>query len=435
MSVAGEAKYYPQITASAEGLPQMLASNRDARPLPSSLRHSSVANTNGNQNASGRLSFQIPANRASVIKPGSAFVVFDITVTGTDTNNVYFHNCGTGASCFRKVSVQIQNQVVELLDNYHIASAMNMFHNMASGYSQNDRIVYGGLGEATGTDGTAIVLGAGATAGPQQIVPLMLGSFNAEQGIPLYLINSPILVDIELNAIVDAIYAKTDNNAGAGTLPTALLISNAYLCYEEIALDQSFVAQVKQSMLAGQQFSMPIRQITTVQTTSAVLATQVFGVNYSSLNWVAFTTRDASTGTTKCLFEAGDGLTKFNVYLDSRLVNNYPIDSVVKAYAELNKALGKPFDASVNSHPIKSALPAGALASDMTPALYRTDYFFGAVNCRRFLDANLSMCGSPVQTIQIEATFSANQGTVAFVLFCYDSVLLIDANGAVQLLK
>jgi hypothetical protein len=446
MSVAGELKHYPQITASAEGLPQMLASNRDARPLPSSLRHASVANTNGSQNASGRLSFQIPAGRSSVIKPGSVHVVFDLIVSGlTDTNGVYFHNCGSGASMFRKVSLQVQNQVVELIDNYHILSALNMFHNMSASYVDNDRIIYGGTGEVTGTQGTAMIAGVAGgysanTAGlTNVIVPLLLGAFNGEQGLPLYLVNSPLLVDVELNPIVDAIYSKLADNSGAGTAPSGYTISNAFLCYEEIALDQSFVNQVKSSMAAGQQFSMPVRQNTLIQTTNSAIQSQVFGVNYSSLNFVAFTNRAASTAGTRCLY-TGTGLNKCNVYLDGRLLNNYPIDSIRKSYLELNKALGKPFDSSVASAPIRgSASFPTALGSNMTldspgtAGNYATTFYWGGVDTRRFHDVNLSMTGSPVQTLQLEiATFA--QANV-FVVMNYDSVLLIDANGAVQLLK
>lgn len=433
MSVAGEFKVYPQITASSEGLPQCLASNRDARPLPSSLRHASVANTNGSQNASGRLSFQLAAARSSVIKPGSVHVVFDLSVTGTNTDAVYFHNCGTPASLFRKVSIQIQNQVVELADSYHILSALNMYHNMSPAYVDNDRIILGGTGETTGTNGSGILVTGGAATLTSAIVPLMLGAFNAEQGLPLYLIQSPVLVDIELNPIIDAIYSKSANNAGAGTLPTAYTISNAFLCYEEVALDQSFVNQVKQSMAQGQQFSMPIRQNTLIQTTNSAIATQVFGVNYSSLNFVAFTNRAASTGTARCDY-TGAGLNRFNVYLDSRLINNYQVDTARKVYQELNKALGKPFDASVCSAVIRGSdsYPT-ALGANMSLSSYNTNYFFGAMDCRRFQDVNLSMCGSPVQTLQLEIQ-GLGQANV-FLIMNYDSVLLIDAIGAVQLLK
>jgi hypothetical protein len=413
-----------------------------------------VVSTTSAQNPSGRISFQVPMNKPTMYLPNQWYLMFDLSITGTNTNYVFF-NAGRDASALiRKITVSIGGVVVETIDHYHHLYASLMNHTASFGFRNNDLKVLSAAGAPEGLTadnlraciGQAEVAG-GVVAQNNLIVPLMVGCLNSKNGIPAFLLNAPMVIDIELNPINECLLAATNASPPvAGTAPTNYTVSNTKLMFNEVVLDDAFVNRVRSDMSAGKVYQITHSTWLNTQIAGSATISQLYGVNFASLNGVFWNAKPAASATAYVPYKAGDVsataaniaglLTKFDVYLDGRRVLQHDCNNTQEAYSNLQRSLGILWD---NQYAACKLVPRGASSAVGDNVFDRLDYasfsFWAGQSTRRYLDYDLSFEGSACQTIQIDVNRTHAAGDLIQFYFNYDQVISIDVNGQVQVNK
>ena len=456
---------YSSAVAMNEVLPQAVVSAKDPRPLASSVRGGFVVSTSSDQGASGRVSFQVPMNKPSVYLPGQWYLKFNLAITGTNDNHVFFNASRDASALIRKITITLGGVVVETIDQYHHLVAQMENHTAAHGFRNNDLRILAGAGatEATTANNLFTCIGNALVAGntvsqSNLILPLMVGFLNARQGIPSYLLNAPMVIDIELNPIAAALVATTNADPPvAGTAPTAYTVSNARLYYQEAVLDDAFVNRVRADM-AGKNFQIVHSTWLNTQLAASAAISQIYGVNYASLNGVFFNTMKAEAATALTSYKSGaDGaaafpfanvyteaqaitnqISKFDVYLDGRKLNQHDIDSNIECFAHLQRTLGILWDSQYASSQLQPLTGGGTIQNNvqyLTKRAYGGFAFWASQNCRRYLDSDMSFSGSSVQTVQIDINRTHTASDLLNIYFNYDQVVSIDGMGMVSVNK
>lgn len=446
-----------------EVLPQSLLPSKAPRPIASSVRGGMVVSTSGSQSASGRVSFQVAMNKPTVLLPNQWYLMFDLAVTGTNDNHIFFNASRDASALIRKITITIGGVVVETLDFYHNLVACVEAHTASQGFRNNDLRVLSRamVTEATTANNLLQSIGGALVAGgtiseAKFIVPIMSGLLNASSGLPAYLLNAPMVIDIELNTIAGALFATTNADPPvAGTAPSAYTVSNAQLYYQEVVLDDSFVQRVKADMIQGQKaFQIYHSTWLNTQQSASTASSLVYGLNYASLNAVFWNTHGAESATALKAYKSGaDGsaafpyatsytlaqnitnqCSKFDVYLDGRRLLQHDCNSNQECYANLQRALGILWDSQYASSTL-----TGNSNQNNEPYMGRNQYggkaFWAGQSCRRFLDLDISFEGSSCQTCQIDIARTNTAGDLLNIYFNYDQVVSIDAMGMVSVNK
>jgi hypothetical protein len=249
------------------------------------------------------------------------------------------------------------------------------------------------------------------------VVPVICPLFNADKALPLFLLNSPLLVQFDLNSAASAF-----KNAGGEILN--FTVSSAQLVYEIVQPDMNFVSMIKAGMLpsaenpSGNVYQLNIRDFMTLVTASSATLNYQIGANLSSVNAVAYaqlTNAPAQNADTRLV---KNGQTNFKLALDGRVVNNFSLDNEPQIFAEMNRAFGNMFDSNITSN--------------CSAADYSSDNFVGGVSCRRVSDV-MAMTGTPCQNINLQLD-SAGGNFNTYVVVLYDQILTIDATGTPNLI-
>jgi hypothetical protein len=419
------------IAAAQDAVPLGLGSSTLQKPIPSNVKTVAIVSSNGTQSANGMLSFTIPTGAgAGYCKSGSMYLRAKVTQVGgaAGTGAITWGFKGplhSAANIVRTCSIFVGGALVDQIQNYGLCHDMQLSHCTNNNFLSSDAAIM----QASSVDKCAFAVdAAGSTR--DVAIPIISSVFNSQKHMPLFLLNSPVLIQIDLETLFNAII--TTSTAGS-TEPSNYTVSEAMLVFENISVDESYKESVKMAMNEGRLYQLNLQQWQNakVQKGAAATLTYNFGLNTSSTNGLfwAISQDPATQGAERLFLSRGvDATCDFRVLLDGIQVENQQLNSVPVIYAELQKALGNLLD------PTQSFAAPGATV-DATITNYTTKAFTGAVNFRRF-NEQMAMTGLPCQNLQFTLTTATNNANdIVYVFVLYESILTIDASGAVVLIR
>lgn len=413
-SIGADIRYV--LPASYDSVPQAFQSNKSAKPIPCVLQTVNVPALTSSASASGTSIVQLPCGSSAGIML-NPYLRFDIVLVGGDgTTDVSFKGATKSATaCINNISTYINSMQIDNQQNADHIYDQVFSHGTSNDWVRQDASILQSSGVSRADVGAAYNLGT-------QCVPL-LGLLGSQQGIPLYLFNGTLQINITWNAIGRALFV-------GGTAPTGFTISNVQLIYDRIAIEQAFADKVKMDMMAGAKYVLGYTnfQNTALAVTAASNNTLQYGLNVSSLRAVVSDMVANPSLITDAGLSVSNTLTQFQVSLDGRLVNNnvlsatqYPI-----VFAELQKCYSRLFDASVTDYT--------SLSADGATNTFLTTAFAVGVSTTRCNEA-LAFAGSPVSVASLAVNLSAGAAATMFVTFISDYQLLVDASGSVEIVR
>lgn len=393
------------LAAAQTDLPPSFGSSTLPRPIPSSVQLQNIVSQSGDQNSGGMISFQIPtgASASGYLKNNSVYLRCRITLNGTPAAGASFNYQSQSASAIiNKMTCTINGVVVSQINNYHLLHEMLITHTTTAGYYNFDNsILQQGL--------TNCFDPPAANASVDVVIPLICPLFTASKAVPLFLLNSPIQVNLDLN---------NTNTAFRHTSATGFTVSRAQLVYELVNVDSNYIQDVKAVLASGNAYQMNLNDFYSANAANQATLNYQMGGNWSSVRGVLYTITAAPTGAALTSL-TNDTQTDFKLFIDGRQAHNFTIDNAAVQFAEVNRALGNMFD------PV--------ITSNCTAANYLTSKYAGGICLNRVSDV-MSMTGSPAQNVQFVIQNAGSAGSVYFYLL-YDQILTIDANGAILLIK
>jgi hypothetical protein len=247
-------------------------------------------------------------------------------------------------------------------------------------------------------------------------------------------------VELLFNSIADAFVVDT-------IAISNYVISNAEICYEEIAVSPELKQSIMNRLQGGAMWKQYMDSVYSIQTAALQNDSYNIGVGVTSCKGVIGVDRNPSAigvGFT------GDfmlnGFNNIQVRYDGKLINNYDITTDASAFAELNRSLHSMYDSNITSCLSNDA----SAASGNNPwSDYVVSKFAWGVSSQAVNDSTVGFSGSAVQMITVQhynntaanaaafayvnEAFVASRQRVYFVV--YDEVLLIDSNGVCSLMR
>jgi hypothetical protein len=407
-TVGSDATYI--LPASYDSVPQAFMSNKSAKPIPCSLQTVNIPALTATANASGTSIIQLPCGSSAGIML-NPYIRFDVLLAGGGGDAVYTFKGATksATSLINRLSTYINSVQVDNIQNADQVYDLLFSHSTSNDWITHDAqiLMYSGITSA-----------AAAPALRTVVMPL-IGALGTQQGVPLFALNGTLQVQLDYNSLARAVYQS------GGTALTGFAISNVQLVYDKISVEQMFVDKVKSDMAQGRKYVLGYTNFQSTTLTPGLSAFFNYGLNVSSLRAVA--AQQILTSNLTTIGETGvsvvNGLTQFQVSLDGRLVNSNTLNASVSpalVFAELNKCFSRLFDASITDV--------------STGATYATTSFAVGVSAQRCNEA-LAFAGSPVSVVGINVNAADNATHTMFLSFISDYQLLIDASGAVEIVR
>lgn len=414
--VGNDTKYF--LPASRDSIPEAFCSNKNPKPIPSSVQCVNVPALTGTANPSGTSIIQIPCGSSAGIMC-NPYLRFTLTTTApiAATNNQQFKgSVGACTALFNRLSTYVNSTQIDNIQNADAVYDLLFAHSSSNDWLTHDAQIELGAGVTVAMGGAAVT-----DFTRTYCVPL-IGLLGSSQAFPLYLVNGTVQVQIDYNSIARSYYMSGAN----ATAPTNFAISSVQLVYDRIQPEQAFIDSVRQSMMAsGSKFVYGYTNYqNSTLNTNAGQQTLNYGLNVSSLRALVsnqILTADLASATANGL-SVNNGLSQYIVSLDGRLVNNNVLDSAnatAIVFAELNKCFGRLFDATISD--------------SSTSATYLTNNFAVGVSCQR-TNENLAFSGSPVSIVGLQVTTTAALYTL-YNTFISDYQMLIDISGAVEIVR
>ena len=417
------------ISAAHDDIPSILQSSDLPKPIPTNHKLIAISSQNGNQSASGMNIFQIATGAsAGCVKPNSVYIKAKIVPTGGTTGHTWAFNGPTksASSLINRLSILVSNQMVEQINFYDKLHDLLLLHGANANYYNNDSFLLEhtqGIGSANAAN-----LPIDAVSSIDVVIPLISGLFSGAKACPLYLLQSPINVQVDWNTVTAGIVCADASG------PTGFTIQNPQLVYEIVQPDDQYVQGVRAMMAEGRLFQLNLTSFMNLQTASTATLAYNIGANLSSIKgalWTEYTNSPAQT--TNTLFTS-NGLSNGRLFLDGVQVNNYNIDTFPTMHCELARCLHNMFDSTLTS---------------VDPSAYHSSSFACGINCNKFNNEAMAMTGTSAQQVQVYlehngspivagsaatiTTFSANNNTLISLI--YDAVVVIDVAGSVSLVK
>jgi hypothetical protein len=263
-----------------------------------------------------------------------------------------------------------------------------------------------------------------------------LGLLGSQSAFPLFLVNGTLQIQVDFQSNIAAIV-----NADANCAITDIKFSEVQLVYDKISCEQAFVDSVRADMMKGNKFVFGYTnyQLTSVSNLASANATFNYGLNVSSLRGIVMAQYDTDAipkAATASPSIAND-LTAFQVSLDGRQISNVNHNLSLRpavAFAELQKCMGRLFDASISELSGAIAVSVGAAVvntADQNP--YNTARFAIGASAQR-VNEGLAFSGTPCSVASIQYTQGATAVT-SFLIFISDQQLLVTADGSVELVR
>lgn len=419
-------KSYPVSVANSD-VPSAWMSSNEPRVAGATKKILSIASQNGSQTSGGQLSFILPSNMgAGMLASGSAYLKFTVTVAQAGGTAWAFRQYGSGSSVINRATLLCSGAITEQILNYNKLYASLMLHASNPSFVQaDDKINQFTLPGAFSTTLTSTVC-----------VPILLGSFNSKQHLPLFLLNSAQL-NIDLDTVVNAITASVND-------VTEYTVSAATLVCEQICPDHAFEQGIKQ-MLGQRLFQMPINTFYNVRVGMGNGSiTQNIGLNCSSLRCVLWNTdTDAAQGAPgryASHFTDG-GQTSCRLYLDGQLVFNGNLTDSPQQFLEMNRALNTMWDSDRVSVGVAANTAGVAVANDftyaaLTRATYNAGAYLGGLSTQKSNESGFSFQGIPVNSGVLEFVGTGGNAVGTFYIYCgLQQIVAIDSQGNASLIR
>lgn len=429
-TVGSDAKYI--LPASQDAIPEAFRSNRMAKPIPCSVQTVNIPALSGDAQASGTSILQVPCGASAGIMM-NPYLRFSLkyTSTGAAANSGFYFKGAvrSAASLINRLSTYVNSVQVDNIQNFDQVADTLFAHSTSNDWITHDATLMLGAN-------VPHYLTTASLASPTYTycVPL-IGLLGSQQALPLYLINGQLQVQIDWNALSRQ-YAMVDANDAAISAST---FSNIQLVYDRVQPEQAFIDRVRSQMAAGQKYVYGYTnyQNTTLATINGQ-STLNFGLNVSSLRGVlasqVLTANLSAVSSASAGRSVSNDLSQFIVTLDGRLINSLTLNALSSpalVFAELQKANGRIFDASITDVTVSTAGVAGTGA--VGGGTFLTQNFAVGVSAQR-VNEGLAFSGSPVSICSIQVTTGADAHTM-FVTFVSDYQMLIDDAGAIELVR
>lgn len=410
--VSGSKTYDYGIHAARPDVPPSLSSSSLPRPINSQVQIVSLSSASGAQQASGLMTFQIPTGpSAGYLKNNSLYLKARVRLNNAaalTANASFALNSKSGSAIVNRLTVSIGGVQISQVNNYQYLHEILLVHTTSRNYYTNDSAILQYTGDAA-----AFPNGAAANAFVDIVIPLICPLWNANKSVPLFLIDSPIKVDIDLNTVANALRTT------AAADFTNYTVDNAQLVYEQLQVDADFVNEVKMAMMQGSLYQLNLNDFLTLTTSSSASLNYQIGASYSSVRGVVYTQVKNAPAVNADTVLFKNGQTNCRVYMDGRQLNNFNLDNDAQIFCEMQRCFGIMFD------------------SNITTATSKADYlaldFAAGVSSNKVSD-QMAMTGTKVQNInlQLDSTGGANN---TYIVVLHDKVLTIDGMGKCQLVQ
>jgi hypothetical protein len=416
------------LSAGNSDVPPSLSSSPYPRPVSCVKQIVSIASTSADQQAGGLVSFAIPTGMGSgaYLVNNSVYLNCRITLN-TSANYTSGNDTGfalpsqSASAIINRLTLSIGSQQVCQINQYHLLHEILLTHTTNRNYYIDDSCIL----QYTTNSKTFL---SGTTAGYNSpyvdvVIPLICPLWQ-ERSVPLFLLNAPILLQLDLNTKDNALYGATATDTALG-----FKVSNAQLVYETLQMSPEYVNEIKMAMSKGLLYQINMTDYMTLTTASSAYLNYLIGCNLSSVKGVIYTQVTNSPASNVVTTLASNTQTNFRLYLDGRQINNFNLSSDAQIFCEFQRCLGNMFDSNITSY-----IGTDAQAGNTSRPFYRSSYFAGGVSCSRINDNGYCMTGSPCQSINFVLE-SAGGSKNVYIVVVYEDILTIDVNGNVQLIK
>lgn len=439
-TIGSDAKYI--LPASQDQVPEAFRSNRSAKPIPCSLQTVNIPSLSGSQSLGGSSVIQIPcgASAGIMMNPYIRFTVQFSSAAGVANSSFYFKGASRAATaCINRLSTYVNSVQVDNLQN-----AWAIYDALFQHSTSNDWLTHDGtMMVGAGVQYYQPAAGATSSQAYTFCVPL-LGLLGSQQSMPLYLINGTLQLQLDWASAVNACYTSGANDP----IWTGAAFSNVQLVFDRIQPEQAFVDKVRSDMMAGHKYVYGYTNYaTTFLNIGAGGANNNlnYGLNVSSLRGVVATQyQTANLASSADAPAISNNLSNFQLSVDGRLINTVVLDSVntpALVFAELQKTMGRVFDASITDTAVNTATAAQASAQgNSSGGTFLLQSFAVGVSAQR-VNEGLAFSGTPcsVAALQIITNATTNNITsvasTMYVMFISDFQLLIDATGSVEIVR
>ena len=440
-------KNYGSANSMEPGVPESLVSALDQKMIPSTTTIKQITTQSGSQTSGGQMLFQIPTGSGQgYLKSGSAYLKCTITVTATGVANNYWAfanglnasggqaiNAGLGggsaSSIINRMNVSCGGVLMNSIQNYNVLHDVILNHCTSREYKLSDSAIFEGSGQQFSMAASDL---ASSKTGVF-CIPIMVPCMNDEQSLPLFLMNSPIVIEILFNSLAQSIVSI---NGTAGVAVSEYTVSTASIVYENLNVSSDFEMAVKMKLQQGAVWSMSTDDFYNLSVAPTATLNYNIGLNLSSVKGILWTAlRTPVAGEYSGYID--DTQTDAKLYLDGRLINQFTaLGSYSQMYMEFQRAIGGMFDYVTTScnYGLVPATTDTHGAITVSYGTYQNATYCGGIACNRSSDGGFAFTGTPCQTINFTRDAGATPGTV-YLMVMYSQMLMIDASGAVSIVR
>jgi len=435
-TIGSSAQYI--LPASYDSVPEAFRSNKSAKPIPCSLQTVNLPSLSGDQVLGGSSIIQVPCG-SSAGYMANPYLRFSITLNGPKAglkkDGVYsFKGMSKAATaCINRYSTFVNSQQVDNLQNAWALYDLLLSHSTSQPWLDNDGalMLQAGVVNTISADRTA------DDAPAVHVCVPLLGLLGSQSAMPLFLINGTLQIQVDWQSNIGAVVF-----GDANAVFTGMSVKNVQLVYDKISCEQAFVDSVRADMMKGNKFVFGYTnyQLTSLANAAAGPATFNYGLNVSSLRGIVMTQyATAGLGTqTTALNSIGNGLTNFQVSLDGRQISNVAHNVTTQpatSFAELQKCMGRLFDASISER--SGALTFAVGAADTVATLSALQPYvatrFAIGSSAQRINEGLAFSGTACSVASVQYDIAG--ASTCFVHFISDQQVLVTADGSVELVR
>lgn len=431
------------LPASYDSVPEAFRSNKSAKPIPCSLQTVNLPSLSGNQGLGGSSIIQVPCG-ASAGYMANPYLRFTIQLTGPQAglkkDGTYQFKGATKSAtqCINRYATFVNSQQV---DNFQNASAlydMLLAHSTSQPWLTNDGNLMMGAGNVYTLSALRTVDNLPAL---HVCVPL-LGLLGSQSAVPLFLINGTLQIQVDFQSAIGSFIAVDGTNIAAAAI-TGCTFSEVQLVYDKISCEQAFVDSVRADMMKGNKFVFGYTnyQLTSLANSASASATFNYGLNVSSLRAIVMTQYETANLSSAVALtpSIANSITVFQVSLDGRQISNVNHDVLLRpaaSFAELQKCMGRLFDASISeiSGDLSATVTVDATQQQTSAQNeYNISRFAIGASALR-VNEGLAFSGTPCSVASIQYT-QGSTAVTSFLVFISDQQILVDEAGNVSLIR
>ena len=425
----------------------------------SSLRYIPTSSGSNITQSSSAL-FILPQELRSFVRPGSVYLKGAITVTGTlgggvvrpawgfagqnattagnlvVATNVNFGN-GSANSLFNRWTVSFGGLSMSYSNTNQFSSCV-VPHASSRDYLESDCRQSELRGWMKQNNAEDLAINKTATF----CVPVPLPCFNSESAFPMLLLNGGIQIEVQTETLNAAIFAYD-----AATV-TGYGLSGLTLCYELTTVSEDFKRALIAAKASSGGYLLHQNDVTSIgpQSVAAGASTRLsLGVSLSSLRGGVFSMQPIAnvTSVANAKIWNTNAMSTYTVSVNGQIVTLSNINDDTTMFMELQRALGRIGDITVNS----SLVTLANTTSTNLRTNYTTSQFAAGFSTANYDGWEATSCGIPCDNIALDLTLVATSNASLFqaaitsvdsslyLWLFHDSVLVFGPDGMVTLRK